>query len=123
MNHAILPRWFRERERSRVFTPDQTFARRVVLQMRPVTRSAGLVWDYVPSFARPMVAATTLLLLALISYQMMSPTPFPDDSSIGIVEAYLGADGTTVDEWLYRGAEIPDGQDLLIEISVAEAFE
>jgi hypothetical protein len=118
---GFLPREFVKEERMRVFEPDATFARRVITQIQPVTRSAGLVWDYVPSFARPMVAATTVLLLALVSYQWMSPTPFPD-SDVGIVDAYFGIDGVPAEEWLHRDAEPPEGEDLLIEI-VAESFE
>jgi hypothetical protein len=117
-----LPRKFVEQERSRVCEPDSTFARRVVSQLRPVARPAGLLWDYVPSFARPMVASTTVLLLALISFQMIFPAPFPD-GDVGIVDAYLGADAVPADEWLYRYAEPPAGEDLLIEISVAEGLQ
>jgi hypothetical protein len=120
--NEFLPEWFVKKERSRVFEPESTFARRFVQRMRPVTRPAGLLWDYVPAFARPLVAASTLLLLALISFQLISPAPFPD-SEVGIVEAYLGADATPVDDWLYLGADLPEGQDLLIEISMAEGFE
>ena len=119
---GTLPGEFVTKERRRVFEPDPSFARRVVAQMRPVTRPAALVWDYIPSFARPMVAASTVLLLALISYQLMAPAPYPD-TELGIVDAYLGADADPVEEWLYRYAEPPQGEDLLIEISVAEGLQ
>ena len=119
--NELLPKEFVNQERSRRFEPDSTFARRVVSQLRPVARPAGLLWDYIPSFARPMVAATTALLLALISFQMIYPAPFPE-GDVGIVDAYLGADAVPADEWLYRYAEPPEGEDLLIEISVAEGL-
>jgi hypothetical protein len=38
----------------------------------------------------------------------------------GIVDAYLSAEATPAEEWLYWDAEPPEGQDLLIEIAVAE---
>ena len=120
--NGFLPEEFVRRERRRVFEPDPSFARRFVSQMRPVTRSAGLLWDYVPSFARPVVAATTILLLALISFQLMSPRPFPE-GEVGIVDAYLGVDAGPTEEWLYRSAEPPEGEELLIEISVAQGLQ
>lgn len=116
--NGFLPREFVRKERQRVFEPPPGFARRVVGQIRPVTRSAGILWDYVPSFARPMVAATTILLLILISFQLLSPTPFPE-SDVGIVDAYLGVDAVPAEEWLYRDAEPPEGEALLIEIMAA----
>jgi hypothetical protein len=101
--NEFLPREFVKREQGRVIEPDPTFARRVVSGLRPVARPAGLLWDYIPSFARPMVAATTALLLALISFQMIFSAPFPE-GDVGIVDAYLGEDSGPEDEWLYRYA-------------------
>jgi hypothetical protein len=113
----ILPKDFVQNERQRVFEPDASFARRVVGDLRPVTRSSGLIWDYVPSFARPMVAAASGVLLVLISLNLFYPTP----PELGIVDAYLSAEATPAEEWLYWDAEPPEGQDLLIEIAVAES--
>ncbi len=120
--NGFLPEEFVKKERGRVFEPDATFARRVVARMRPVSRPAGLLWDYVPSFARPMVAASTIMFLVLLSYRVMSPMPSPY-SDVGIVDAYLGIDAVSAEEWLYRYAEPPEGEDLLIEISVAEVLQ
>lgn len=119
--NGFLPKEFVRKERSRVFEPDATFAPRVVARMRPVGRSAGLLWDFVPSFARPMVAVSTVLLLALISYRLVLPMP-STFSDIGIVDAYLGIDAVAAEEWMYRYAEPPEGEDLLIEISMAGAL-
>ncbi len=120
--NGFLPKEFVRKERGRVFEPDATFARRVVARMRPVNRSAGLLWDYVPSFARPMVAASTVMFLALLGFRLMSPMPSPY-SDVGVVDAYLGIDAVSAEEWLYRYAEPPEGEDLLIEISVAEVLQ
>lgn len=120
--NGFLPKEFVRKERGRVFEPDATFARRVVARMRPVNRSAGLLWDYVPSFARPMVAASAVMFLVLLSFRLMSPVHSPY-SDVGIVDAYLGIDAVSAEEWLYRYAEPPEGEDLLIEISVAEVLQ
>ena len=120
--NKCLPKEFVIQERGRVFKPDSTFARRVVDQIKPIARTTGLIWDYIPSFARPIVALTTVLLFALISFHMIFPAPLPA-GNVGIVDEYLGADAVPADEWLYRYAEPPEGEDLLIEISVAEGLQ
>jgi hypothetical protein len=63
-----------------------------------------------------MVAAATAVLLVLISVQLFYRSP----PEFGIVDAYLSAEATPAEEWLYWDAEPPEGQDLLIEIAVAE---
>ena len=119
--NEILPEEFLLQARRRVFKPDAAFVRRVVEQIKPVARPVGLIWDYVPAFARPIVALMTVFLLALISFHMVFPAPLPA-GDVGIVDEYLGADAVPADEWLYRYAEPPEGEDLLIEISVAEGL-
>lgn len=113
-----LPRDFIERERQRVFEPDVDFARRTVARIGPNATVAGWVWDYVPSFAGPIMAASTVMVLALIGFQWMTPAPFPD-ANVGIVDAYLQVDAAPAEEWLYRDDALPEGEDLLIEISMA----
>ncbi len=113
-----LPEDFVQRERQRVFEPDADFARRAVARIGQNGSVAEWVWDYVPSYARPMMAAAAMLLLALISFQWMTPAPFPD-ANVGIVDAYLQVDAAPAEEWLYRDDALPEGEDLLIEISMA----
>lgn len=113
----FLPRDFVRKERIRVFEPDPSFPKRVVGNLRPVTRSSGMIWDDIPSFARPMVAAASAVLLVLISVNFFLPSP----PEMGIIDAYLSAEATPAEEWLYWDAEPPEGEDLLIEISVAES--
>ncbi len=112
--NEFLPKGFVETERRRTFQPDESFARRVVLRIRPVVRSAAPVWDYVPSFARRMVVATMVLLLIIVGIQMI----FPGPPQVGIVEEYLEAGAAPGGDWLYRGAELPEGDALLVEISL-----
>lgn len=112
-----LPEGFVARERKRVFHPDDSFARRVVDQIGPVRSSAAL-WDFVPALARPMVAAAMVFVLAMLSLQAV----FPPRPQVGVVDEYLSVDWAPEEEWLYGNAEIPEGQDLLLEISVLEGF-
>jgi hypothetical protein len=116
-----LPIEFIRRERNRVFQPGASFARNVVSGLDPLARPAGLVWDYVPSFARPIVALATVILLAVVGVRVFYPLPPAVISDVGIVDAYLATDAAPVEEWLYRDAEPPEGEDLLIHISVAES--
>lgn len=118
--NRLLPNEFIQRERERVFEPGESFARNVVAGLDPVDsliRPAGLVWDYVPSFARPIVALSTVVFLAVISVRVFYPLPPP----VGIVDAYLAAEAAPVEEWLYRDADPPEGEDLLIQISTADS--
>ena len=68
-----------------------------------------------PSFARPMIAVMTCVLLIILGVQM-----FLQSLEVGIVDAYLEMDQGPADQWLYRNAELPEGRDLLVEISLAE---
>ena len=112
----FLPRKFVEQERRRVFLPDADFAKRVVARLKPVSRQAADVWEYIPDFARPIVAVTMAALFVIIGLQMMYPE-MPDQ---GIVDAHLAEDSPPTDAWLYQDAEIPEGDDLLLEITLTE---
>ena len=112
----FLPKRFVAEERRRVFVPDADFARRVLARIQPVARPATVVWEYVPGFARPVVAATALVLLVMSGLQMVS-SDIPEQ---GIVDAYLAEDSTPSDTWLYQDAEVPEGDDLFLEITMAE---
>ena len=90
--------------------PDADFAKRVVALLKPVSRQAADVWEYIPAFARPIVAVTMVALVVIIGLQMMYPQ-MPDQ---GIVDAHLAEDSTPTDAWLYQDAEIPEGDDLLL---------
>jgi len=114
--NRILPKGFVDRERRRIFVPGASFARRVVSEIRPLDQSAAAVWDFVPGFARPIVAVMTCILLALLAVQVFLK-PLPE---LGIVDAYLEMDQGPADQWLYLNAELPEGPDLLVEISLAE---
>ncbi len=113
----LLPREFVRKERDRVFQPEPSFARRVVASLDPITRTSGLWWDDVPSFARSIVAVATVFLVALATIHAFYPAP----PRMGIVDAYLSAEATPAEAWLYWDEDPPEGQDLLIEISVAES--
>lgn len=113
----LLPRGFVQKERERVFQPESSFACRVVRSLRPIPRTSGVLWDYVPSFARPIVAAATVFLVALATIHVFYPVP----PEMGIVDAYLSAEATPAEAWLYGDEDPPEGQDLLIEISVGES--
>jgi hypothetical protein len=112
----LLPPEFVQSERKRVFEPESSFARRVVASLDPVTRP-GVLWDHVPSFARPIVAVATVFLVALATIQVFYPVP----PEMGIVDAYLAAEATPAEAWLYWDEDPPEGQDLLIEIGVADS--
>ena len=112
----LLPKKFVEEERRRVFVPDSDFARRVMARIQPVARPATAVWEYVPGFARPVVAAATAILLVIAGLQMVNPQ-MPEQ---GIVDAYLAEDSTPTDTWLYQDADVPEGDDLFLEITLAE---
>jgi hypothetical protein len=111
--NEFLPRPFVEKERRRVFVPDETFPRRVMARIQPVGQSAAAVWDLVPGFARPMIAVMTVILVVILGIQIVYTKP----PSAGIVNAYLAAEETAVDQWLYHDAE-PADEDLLLEISL-----
>ena len=113
--NEFLPKGFVDRERRRAFIPDAAFAKRVVAEIRPINQSTAAVWDFVPSFARPMIAVMTCVLLIILGVQM-----FLQSLEVGIVDAYLEMDQGPADQWLYRNAELPEGRDLLVEISLAE---
>ncbi len=114
--NEFLPKGFVDRERRRAFIPDADFAKRVVAEIRPVNQSAAAVWDSVPSFARPMIAVITCVLLIILGVQVF----LPQSPEVGIIDAYLEMDQGPADQWLYRNAELPEGRDLLVEISLAE---
>ena len=112
----FLPKEFVDNERRRTFVPDASFARRVISEIRPVNQSAAAVWDIVPGLARPMITVMTCVLLIILGIQILLPQP----PEVGIVDAYLEMDQGPEDQWLYRNAELPDGRDLLVEISLVE---
>ena len=112
----FLPRAFVRSERRRVLVPHASFAQRVVSKIRPVNQSGAAVWDFVPGFARSTITVTTLIFLFILGLQVFLPTP----PEVGIVDAYLEMDQGPADQWLYRDAELPQGHDLLVEISLAE---
>ncbi len=114
--NEFLPKGFVDSERRRTFVPDGTFARRVMAEIRPINQSAAAVWDFVPVFARPMIAVMTCVLLIILGIQVF----LPQSPGVGIVDAYLEMDQAPADQWLYRNAELPEGPDLLVEISLTE---
>ena len=114
--NEFLPKGFVERERRRIFHPDESFARRVILRIKPVSGSVIPMWDDVPGFARPIVVVATVVLVLIMGLHVIYPQP----PEIGIVDTYLEADAELGDDWLYRGAELPQGDDLLLEISLVE---
>lgn len=114
--NEFLPKGFIDSERRRTFVPDAFFARRVISEIRPVNQAAAAVWDFVPGFARPMIVVTTLVLLIIFGVQVF----LPQRPEVGIVDAYLEMDQGPSDPWLYQGAELPEGRDLLVEISLVE---
>ena len=114
--NAFLSKGFVGNERRRVLVPDAGFAKRVIAQIRPTDQSAATVWDFVPTLVRPMIAVITCVLLIILGIQGFLPQP----PAVGIVDAYLEMDQGPADQWLYRNAELPEGRDLLVEISLAE---
>ena len=115
----FLPRGFVESERRRILQPDESFARRVISRTKPVSGLAVPMWDYVQGFARPMVVVLTAVLVVILGLHLIYPQP----PVIGIVDAYLESDAELGDDWLYRDAGLPQGDDLLLEISLVEGLE
>jgi len=113
---GFLPRKFVEQERRRVLLPNEGFARHVIANLKPVSQQAADVWEYIPGFARPIVAVTVVVLFVIVGLQMI----YSDMPEQGIVDAHLAKDSTSTDAWLYQEAEIPEGDDLLLEISLSE---
>ncbi len=111
-----LPKWFIDSERHRTFLPGASFARRIVAELRPVNPSTAAVWDFVPRFARPMITVMTCILLIILGLRVFLPQP----PEVGIVDAYLEMDQGPADQWLYRNAQLPEGRDLLVEVSLAD---
>ena len=111
-----LPKKFVAAERRRVFAPDSDFAHRVLARIQPVARPATAVWEYVPGFARPVVAAAAVILLVISGLQMVGS----DVPEQGIVDAYLAEDAAPSDTWMYQDAEVPEGDDLFLEITLVE---
>ncbi len=114
--NEFLPKRFVEHERRRTFMPDGSFARRVVRQIQPVNQAAGAVWDFVPSFARPTIAVMTLVVLVMLGVQVFLPGP----PEVGLVDFYLEMEHGPSDQWMYGEAELPQGSDLLVEISLSD---
>jgi hypothetical protein len=110
----FLPRGFVEQERRRVFKPDASFPLRVVLNMSPVSSAAAPVWDLIPASARRMVAVMSLILVVIVAMQFLYSEP----PEAGIVDAYLEPEMAPADRWLYDNAELPEDDDLLLEISL-----
>ena len=115
MNES-LPKGFVESERRRTFVPDPSFVRRVMSEIRTINQSAAAVWDDVPGLARPMIVVITCVLLIILGIQVFLPQP----PELGIVDAYLEMDQGPADQWLYRNADLPEGRDLLVEVSLLE---
>lgn len=114
--NEFLPKGFVDNERRRIFVPDAAFAKRVIAEIRPINQSAAVVWDFVPRVARPMIAFMACVLLIILGIQFFLPQP----PEVGIVDAFLEMDQGPTDQWLYRNAELPEGRDLLVEISLAD---
>lgn len=114
--NGFLPRGFVENERRRIFTPDPFFPSRIISKIAPVGYPPGPLWDLVPSVARPLVAAASLVVLIILGIQIFYPEP----PSAGIVDAYLAAEKAPADRWLYDNAELPQGDELILEIGFVE---
>lgn len=115
--NGLLPGGFLSKERQRVFAPDPSFASRMMAQIQPVSRSAGAVWDFVPSVARPLIVCVTGVLVVIFAMQM-SYSGLPE---AGFVDAYLDSELTAADHLIYDDLELPQDDELLLQISLVEA--
>src|SRR5688572_7068063 len=109
---------FFEHERKQVFTPDPYFSKRVIArlvelaELNDKVRTQSDIWDVVPNSARPVFALALSLLLFFLAFQIF----VPELPQRGIVEAYLDADQVPGESLLYSEAELPDGQQLFLEM-------
>lgn len=115
----FLPGDFIERERRRTVAPDPTFARRVVARLQQSRGPTPGVWEYVPGFARQLVALATVFLALMVGLGAMAPNA-PDE---GIVDAYLADYSAPAEAWLFLDNDLPVAEELFVEIAVPEVDE
>lgn len=106
-----------EHERQNWLEPDPDFAGRVMAGVRRrVTLQPVTLWDGVFAFARPVAAVALLMLITIVvlnSYLPLMP-------AIGAVDAYLEAEASPGERWLFSEDEPPVGPDLYEEVLLAE---
>jgi hypothetical protein len=116
---ALLKDFFRH-ERSQVFQPRPDFSKRVMARLavneraqqeRCVQAPAG-IWELLPTSILPVFALVLIIFVCLFAIEMSVPHP-PER---GMVEAYLDPDQPPGERLLYSEAELPDGQELFVEM-------
>jgi len=111
---------FFEHERQHVVSPGPYFSKRVLARLKETRREESEIWDVVPASARPVFALALSLFLGFMAFQMF----IPEVPEHGFVETYLDAEQTPGENLLYSEAELPDGQQLFLQmIGVGEEGE
>ena len=105
-------------ERKRVFEPGPYFPQRVVARWKERSRDAG-IWEIVPTAARPVFALALTLLLAFLTLEAFVPvTP-----TRSMIEAFLEAEQTAAESFLYADSDTPESHHLLEQLIVLEEGE
>ena len=103
---------FFKHEREQVVSPGPYFSKRVVARLKEGRREQADIWEAVPGSARPVFALAFSLFLGFLAFQMF----VPEAPQRGFVEAYLDAEQAPGENLLYSEAELPDGQQLFLEL-------
>ena len=104
---------FFNEEKKRVFTPDPYFSTRVMARLGEAKSRDYGIWDVIPGSTRPVFGLAVVLMLAFLGVQVFMPQ-VPER---GFVAAALEEEQAKSEApFLYSGAEIPAGHELLNQL-------
>lgn len=105
-----------DEERKRIFTPGPFFTQRVMTLWEERKEREFGIWEIVPSSIRPVLATALLVVLSFLALQVF----VPQLPARGMVEAYVEAEQSPTEVFLYSSAEVPRGGELLEQMIVLE---
>ena len=106
---------FFESEKSKVFTPDAFFTKRVMARLYGAQRKLG-VWEIMPTSTRPVLALALALILCFLAIELFIPQ-MPER---GVVESVFEAEESPDESLIYNDTDVPARQVVLQQLIAGE---
>ena len=107
---------FFDAERKRVFLPGPFFTQRVMARWEEYKARDFGIWEIVPSSSRTVLAMALMLILCFVAIYVL----VPHLPARGMVEAYVEAEQSPTETFLYSGTEVPADGELLEQLIALE---